>query len=122
VVEGGLAPNVIAPEASADVLVRVAGSLEPISAEVRKRLGADIEVEVLSSNAALKIHVPEGYRGEPVSFGSDVPYLREIGTTLLVGPGSIHDAHTEGERIGKQELEDAVQYYVALGEKLLASP
>jgi acetylornithine deacetylase len=119
-IEGGLAPNVIAPGASSEIVVRVAAPLEMLEAEVRRRLGPEVEIEVQSKSEALRIYVPEGYPSEPVSFGSDVPYLREIGSTLLVGPGTIHDAHTAGEKIGKGELTDAVAYYEALGEKLLA--
>jgi acetylornithine deacetylase len=117
--EGGLAANVIAPAASSEVVVRLAASLPAIEAEVRRILGPELDVEVASASEPLRIHVPEGYRGEPVSFGSDVPYLSQIAPTSLVGPGSIHDAHTAGERIGEDELRAAVDYYIALGERLL---
>jgi acetylornithine deacetylase/succinyl-diaminopimelate desuccinylase-like protein len=53
-----------------------------------------------------------------VRFGSDVPYLDKIGTTLLVGPGSILDAHTASEKVGKKALHDAVKLYVALAEEV----
>jgi acetylornithine deacetylase len=39
----------------------------------------------------------------------------------LIGPGSIHVAHTAEERIAKQELRDAVPTYVSMVKKLLAS-
>jgi acetylornithine deacetylase len=38
------------------------------------------------------------------AFTTDVPSLTNWGTPLLVGPGSIHVAHTEGEFIEKKQL------------------
>lgn len=119
-VEGGVAANVIAPDSEALVIIRLAAPVADIQKDVERLLGKDAEIEMLSFSEPRKIYVPEGMEGRPVSFGSDVPYLSEIGTTLLVGPGSIHDAHTEGEKISKKELREAVEFYIALGEKLLA--
>jgi acetylornithine deacetylase len=53
-----------------------------------------------------------------VRFTTDVPYLSNWGQPLLIGPGSILDAHTDHERIAKHELEKAVQLYVDLVKKL----
>jgi acetylornithine deacetylase/succinyl-diaminopimelate desuccinylase-like protein len=39
---------------------------------------------------------------------------------LLIGPGSILDAHTVDEKIRKQELLDGVALYERLVRKLLA--
>ena len=38
---------------------------------------------------------------------------------LLVGPGSIHDAHTAHEKIGKGELRASVALYVEIVRTLL---
>lgn len=121
VMSGGVAPNVLAPEARAELVIRLAAPLKTVLEEVERRLGPEIEYEIPTSNEPMRIYVPEGFAAAPVSFGSDVPYLRDLGTTLLVGPGSIHDAHTKGEHIGKDELKSAVDFYVALGERLLAT-
>jgi acetylornithine deacetylase len=53
-----------------------------------------------------------------VRFTTDVPYLSNWGKPLLIGPGSIFDAHTNHERIAKHELERAIDLYVALAKKL----
>jgi len=53
-----------------------------------------------------------------VRFTTDVPYLSNWGKPLLLGPGSILDAHTEHERIAKPELERAIELYVELADKL----
>ena len=48
------------------------------------------------------------------------PLLVELGAPLLIGPGSILDAHTAHERVSKRELECAVKLYVRLVRALLA--
>ncbi|MFO0723427.1 MAG: M20/M25/M40 family metallo-hydrolase [Myxococcota bacterium] len=119
---GGVAPNVIAPEAIADLMIRLGAPLETVKAEIEHLIGPGVAVEVSTGSEPLRIYTPDGYPKAPVSFGSDVPYLSRIGTTLLVGPGSIHDAHTATEKIGKDELTAAVRFYVELGERLLKTP
>jgi acetylornithine deacetylase len=55
-----------------------------------------------------------------VRFTTDIPYLSNWGTPLLIGPGSILDAHTEHERVAKSELLKAVEIYRELVQRLLA--
>ena len=45
--------------------------------------------------------------------------LTRWGTPLLVGPGSIHVAHTDEEHIAVDELNSAVDLYESLLERLL---
>ena len=52
-------------------------------------------------------------------FTTDIPYLTNWGTPLLIGPGSILDAHTDHERIPKRELTAAVDLYAQLVRTLL---
>lgn len=118
-ITGGLAPNVLAPKAEASVLIRLGAPAEDVLAAVKAALGDAVEVEITSRSEPHRIHVPDGRDGEVVRFGSDVPYLAEIGETLLVGPGSIHDAHTAHEKIGKGELRAAVDLYADVAQALL---
>ena len=53
-----------------------------------------------------------------VRFTTDIPYLSNWGRPLLIGPGSILDAHTDHERVSKAELERSVELYVELAKKL----
>ena len=55
------------------------------------------------------------------AFTTDIPALTNWGQPVLLGPGSIHVAHTDGEFISKRDLTDAVELYVSVAEKLLAS-
>ena len=52
------------------------------------------------------------------AFTTDVPSLTNWGEPLLVGPGSIHVAHTEGEFVEKKQLEEAVELYCKVAKQL----
>jgi acetylornithine deacetylase len=77
------------------------------------------KVSINSQSSPLKLHLLEGRESCVVAFGSDVPYLLPLGTPLLVGPGSILDAHTDHEKVKKTDLEDAVLLYADLVTVLL---
>lgn len=119
---GGLAANVLAPSAEAEVFVRVVAS----AADATGKLDAIVErdgnltYDVISRSDAVFCETVEGFEVAPVSFGTDIPALHAFGKPLLLGPGSIHDAHTAREKIGKREALDAVEYYQRLARRLLA--
>lgn len=77
-------------------------------------------MNVLGGSHPHIMHVVEGFETTVVSFGSDVPYLGNLGKPLMIGPGSILDAHTVDEKIRKQELMDGVAIYERLVRKLLS--
>jgi acetylornithine deacetylase len=52
------------------------------------------------------------------AFTTDIPALGNWGQPLLVGPGSIHVAHTDGEYVEKKQLQDAVDLYCSIARKL----
>lgn len=58
------------------------------------------------------LKIVEGMKTGIVSFGSDVPHLRPIGEPLLLGPGTILEAHTDHEKIAISDLHRAVDLYV----------
>ncbi len=118
---GGLAANVLAPAAEATVFIRVVGR----AAEVREKLEAILArhpatgYELISQSDAVFCETRPGYEIAPVAFGTDIKSLKTFGKPLLIGPGSIHDAHTSGEKIGKKEALEAVNYYQRLALELL---
>lgn len=120
-IAGGVAANVIPPSAEADVFVRVVGKADDVKVKLEGLLeGNDaVSYELVSSSDAVFCETREGFEVAPVSFGTDIPSLKEFGKPLLLGPGSIHDAHTSGEKIGKKEAADAVEYYQRLVKELL---
>src|SRR5208282_1834047 len=114
-VTGGRAPNVIADAAKAEVFVRLVGEPGPIRDAFRREAGDRAEVKEIGHIPVMKF---EGFDGLPttvVSFTSDAPILGGTwGKALLIGPGSIHVAHTAEERIPKRELMDAVEIYARI--------
>jgi len=109
---GGRAPNVVADEARAEVMVRTVGD----TAELRRALFAAIEAA--GSQVALWREVPavqlgslSGFETTVVKYTTDVPRLTRWGEPFLLGPGSIHVAHTPEERVPKRQLVEAVGLY-----------
>jgi len=88
--------------------------------QVMLKVGDRADVRVNTRNNPQRMYVPRGHESIAVSFGTDVPYVRDIGIPLLVGPGSIHDAHTQMERISLVQLYDAVEIYHELYRELLS--
>ena len=76
------------------------------------------ECDVVRETAALHLEKLEGFETDVVAFATDLPYLTHWGHRLLLGPGSIHDAHTATERVRKADLERAVDLYCELVRKL----
>jgi acetylornithine deacetylase len=110
---GGLAANVIAPEAEARVLVRVVGKAVDVETKLQEILAEDrcLTYEIVSRNDAIVCETLAGFEVGPMAFGTDIPALTAFGKPLLLGPGSIHDAHTSREKIGKDEAVHAVELY-----------
>lgn len=69
----------------------------------------------------VKLGVVKGLETAVVSFATDIPSLGAWGRPFLIGPGSIHVAHTDNERVPKAELVDAVEIYVKMVKKLKES-
>jgi acetylornithine deacetylase len=87
---------------------------------LERALAGRADVEYLSTAEPVRMHAVEGFEQEVVRFTTDIPYLTNWGTPLLLGPGSILDAHTDGERVSKRELEEAARLYTQLARTLLA--
>ncbi|HEX5889178.1 MAG TPA: M20/M25/M40 family metallo-hydrolase [Pyrinomonadaceae bacterium] len=120
VLNGGTRPNVIPDHARAELQIRLATDIEQIKPLVEKAVAGRAHVEYASAHNPVRLFEVEGFDDCVVRFTTDVPYLSNWGKALLLGPGSILDAHTEHERIAKHELERAVELYVALAGKLNA--
>lgn len=120
VLNGGTRPNVIPDQARAELQIRLATDIERIKPVVEQAVAGRARVEYLSAHDPVRLFSVPGFDDCVVRFTTDVPYLANWGKPLLIGPGSIFDAHTEHERIAKYELERAVDLYVALAKKLNA--
>ncbi len=122
---GGRAPNVVADHAEAHLLIRLVGPSVETRAEILRRVGDRAEVRFsldLPFVRMREVRMRQGDADLPTmiaKFTTDIPSLTAWGEPFLLGPGSIHVAHTLDERIAKQELLDAVDLYVDLASSLV---
>ena len=121
VIAGGTRPNVVPAEASAELSIRLATAAAPIKNLLEQAVAGRARIDYLSAHEPVRLLEVEGFEQCVVRFTTDIPYLSNWGTPLLLGPGSILDAHTEHERISKRELSEAVDLYVKLVKSLMAA-
>jgi acetylornithine deacetylase len=117
-IEGGRAPNVIPDYAHADLVYRLVGSSQDLRREILRAAGDQVKVEFPLELPFLRLRTIDGLPTMIAAFTTDIPKLTNWGEPLLIGPGSIHVAHTEGEFIEKQQLGDAIDLYCAIVKKL----
>jgi acetylornithine deacetylase len=137
-ISGGRAPNVIADEARAEILVRLVGD----SAEVKTALAQAVgqasrpallkeerrqtprsaplaELREILELPAVHLNALDGIDTTVVAFTTDIPaFGGQWGEPFLLGPGSIHVAHTPDERVAKRELFEAVGTYQGIVRQL----
>jgi acetylornithine deacetylase len=120
-ISGGVAPNVVSPHAEAEVFFRTVGEHQPLRELLHRTLGHRVEVEEILELPAVRMHTVPGFETAVFSYFSDVPFLSNWGTPLLIGPGTIHVAHTDREHIALADLDRAVETYATLAAALLKS-
>jgi acetylornithine deacetylase len=118
-ISGGVAANVLAPSASAELMFRTVGPSEEVLAAIDEALVEGVSRRLLTENGPELYDVPEGYEKAVANFNTDASFLKALGRILLVGPGDIEVAHSEHEHIALDELERGVELYVRLGTELL---
>ena len=118
-ISGGRAPNVIADKAEAHILVRLVGPAEKIRDAVVRAVDGRCEVNFSLELPFVQMRALDGFETMVAKFTTDVPSLTNWGEPFLLGPGSIHVAHTPDERIAKRELIEAVDLYVKLANQLV---
>jgi acetylornithine deacetylase len=118
VLNGGTRPNVIPDHARAELQIRLVTDIERVKGVVEDAVGGRAQLEYASAHDPVRLFSVPGFDDCVVRFTTDVPYLSNWGKPLLIGPGSILDAHTEHERIAKHELERAIDLYVKLAKAL----
>ena len=122
IIQGGRAPNVIADSAHAEVMYRLVRPGEGLLRTVEQAVGELATVRKALYLPPLKLGtldgLMDGIETIVVAFATDIPSLAAWGQPFLFGPGSIHVAHTENERISKTELVQAVEIYVNMVKTL----
>jgi acetylornithine deacetylase len=119
-IEGGRAPNVIADKAVAQVMVRLVGPSDDTRAALEKAIAGLAEIEYTLEIPFMRFRTMEGMETMVAAFATDIPALTNWGEPLLLGPGSIHVAHTPDEKLAKRELLKAIDLYAEIASKLVA--
>lgn len=120
VIGGGTRPNVVPDDAFADLQLRLVSKAAPVRKILEAAIAGRAAVEYLSEHEPVHLETIAGVEQCVVRFTTDIPYLSNWGKPLLLGPGSILNAHTEHEFVEKRELEQAIDIYAGLVRALLA--
>jgi len=116
---GGRAPNVIADEAKADIMVRLVGDSTATKAALAQAVEGLAELREVIEIPALRLNALDGLETTVVAYTTDIPaFGGQWGEPFLIGPGSIHVAHTLEERVPKAELIQAVEIYQQMVRQL----
>jgi len=116
---GGVADNVVAPAAEARLMARLVGPAEEVLRRFERWAGETATVEAGETVPAVRLTPLPGFDTDVVAYATDVPNLTNWGVPYLLGPGTIHVAHTDEERVEVAELEQAVGLYVRLAQEAL---
>jgi acetylornithine deacetylase len=118
-IAGGRAPNVIADRAQAELMFRLVGDSSVVRDALLRAVDGRVEAREELCTEALRMEALDGMKTMVAAFTTDIPnFAGAWGRPLLIGPGSIHVAHTEEERVAKKDLEEAVRIYEAMVKKL----
>ncbi len=118
---GGHAPNVIADHAEAQVMVRLVGSSEETRRAIEQAVEGLATVDFTLEIPFRRLRAVEGLPTMIAAFTTDIPWLTNWGEPVLLGPGSIHVAHTPQEKLAKKELLAAIDLYVDVARHLVTS-
>ncbi len=119
-ITGGVRPNVIPPTCEADLQIRLVCDSSRLKPAFENIVAGRVEIEYLGVTEPVRLHAVAGFTHEVMRFTTDVPHLSNWGTPLLLGAGSILDAHTAHEKISKVQLIESIELYTRLAHDLLA--
>jgi acetylornithine deacetylase len=120
-ISGGRAPNVIPDQARASVMIRLVGDPDPLRAAMKDAAGGLADAQEILCIPAVRLGSLPSFETTVVSYTTDIPAFGGAwGQPFLIGPGTIHVAHTSEERVPKKQLIDAVDLYQRLVKQLLS--
>ena len=117
-IEGGRATNVISDHAKAQLLYRLVGPSEELRRQIQAAVADLATAEFTLEIPFVRLRALDGMPEFVAAFTTDIPALSNWGEPLLIGPGSIHVAHTSGEYVEKRELQEAVELYCGIAKQL----
>jgi acetylornithine deacetylase len=121
VISGGRAPNVVPDTATAEISIRLVGDPTPVREAMVQAVNGRCEVREVLFTPAIRFDPLDGFETTVVAFTTDVPSFDGTwGKPFVLGPGNIHVAHTNEERVEKRALLEAAQIYQRMVRQLLA--
>jgi len=120
-IHGGRAPNVIADDARAEIFIRLVCDSAATRAALEEAVAGKVAMNFVLEIPALRLTAVEGLPTTVVAYTTDIPAFGGAwGQPLLLGPGTIHVAHTLDERVPKKQLLEAVEIYQKMVRQLQA--
>ncbi len=121
-ISGGRAPNIVADSARAEIMFRLVGDAAALRDAVAAAVSGRAHLTEILHTPMVRLERLDGLPTTVVSYTTDIPFLAGAwGEPFLLGPGSIHVAHTAEERVPKRQLLEAAEIYAALARRLLAA-
>jgi len=120
-ISGGVAPNVIPALASAELLFRSVGSDQELHSILDQAVAGRATIEHVLTVPPVRLKTLPGFETEVFWYTTDIPFLSNWGTPLLIGPGSVTEAHTADESVSLLELAEAADLYEKLAKELLSA-
>jgi acetylornithine deacetylase len=120
-IKGGVAPNVISPEADAELMFRTVGDHEELRKLIDARVGYLVRAEDVLVVPPVRLTTVPGLPTAVFAFTTDIPFLNNWGAPVLAGPGSASLAHTADEYCEESELVRAVDLYTNIAKGLLGT-
>jgi len=114
-IAGGVADNVMAPEAEARLMIRLVSSPDETWQLVERWAAGRARVERGPTVPPVRLGVFPGFATSVAAFATDIPELGNWGRPHLFVPCSIHVAHRDDEHVRVSELREAVDTYERLG-------
>ena len=103
-------------------MIRLVDDAAPLRAAIANAVAGRAEAREIICIPAVRLGGLEGFETTVVAYTTDIPAFDGAwGKPYLLGPGSIHVAHTLEERVPKRQLEDAVNIYQRMVRQLLAA-
>jgi len=116
---GGRAPNVVADEARAEVMIRLVGDSQSTKDAIAAAVAGCAEARGVLEIPAVHLGRLEGFETTVVKYTTDIPAFGGAwGQPFLLGPGTIHVAHTLEERVPKRQILEAVEIYQRMVKQL----
>jgi len=120
-ITGGRAPNVVPDSAKAELLIRLVDDGNALRKTLDETVNGRVAVNEQLRIPALHLGKLDGFRTTVVKYTTDIPAFGGAwGQPFLMGPGTIHVAHTSQERVPKRELLEAIEIYKGMAKRLLA--